>query len=171
MYDIIGAALDDLDELAGDAIGLDTIIGGVKFSASEVRGLQKARAIDPNAVATVRQKQDQRRRKVLPVPATSVAAGASAVVTIETQETYRPERLIVASAIAGSFLITDIVVGTRSQFSTPGDCPSEIFSPDAVDANVHFDTLNVGAKMTMRITNFSAVLAVFRAAFLGTSLS
>lgn len=168
MYDIVGND-DDLEALlAGDPVAVGALPGSGTMAA-----LARARRVDPNAVVAVPKTLGNRRRKILPgTTSPSVAAGASATITYETQEVFRPERFVVASAIAASFVITSIIVGTKNQLSAPGSVPADIFAATAFDCDLHFDTANIGNKITVTVTSIEASAAkVFYAAFLGTSLS
>ena len=153
----------DLDDLAGVAIGA--------LSPHEQHALMVARRTDPNAVAVVQNQLTNRRRKVLPGDALSLAAGASGTVTYETQELFRPERYIVQGSNAADFTISAIIVGTKNQFAAPGDCPAEIFRPDAVNCDIHFDSAAIGNKIVVTVKNISVATSIFKAAFLGTSVS
>jgi hypothetical protein len=158
---------DDLEALmAGD----DVAIGAV--SSSDLRSLARARKADPNAVLVRQRSAANRRRKLLPGSTNpSVAAAASTTVTYKTQETFRPERYVVASAIAADFVITSITVATTNQLAANGSVPADIFAATAFDCDLHFDTAEPGVDIVVGITNISGATAVYYAAFLGTSVS
>jgi hypothetical protein len=165
----------ELESLAGEAIGAE-IIGALqdiigKVNPSAARAMKRARALDPAAVMVRDKELADRRRKILTTDGVSVGAGVTTTITYETQELFRPERYVVSGSIAEDFVIEDILVGTRSQFAATGECPAEIFRPDAVGVEVHFETANVGNKIKVTVTNTSAGALTFRAAFIGTSVS
>lgn len=166
---------DYLEMLAGEEIigaeeiiGYDEVIGA---RGGRRMGIARARQIDPNAVVVRQKKGESRRRKILASPSVSVGANATETITYETEELFRPERYVVESTNAASFTISDISVGTRSQFASAGDVPAEIFRPDAVGVGVHFETANVGNKIKVTVTNTTAGALDFRACFVGTSIA
>lgn len=164
MVDIIGDELDEL--MAGD----DVAIGALQRSA--LARLHRAREADPDAVAMVQRSVSRRRRKLLPGSTNpTVATTASATITYKTQEPFRPERYVVASAIAASFVVTSIIVGTVNQLAAAGSVPADIFAATAFDCNLHFDTASPGVDINVTVTNISGSNATFYASFLGTALS
>jgi hypothetical protein len=112
------------------------------------------------------------RRTILPIEsATAIAAGVTSNVTARPQDlAFKPERLIIPSTIAPDFLIVDIKVGNRSQFTQSGNVPGEAFIPNSDDAMVDFDTLQTSQDFVMIVQNISGASRTFRAALFGHAL-
>jgi hypothetical protein len=169
--EIIG--MDELDDLLDELSGED-IVGRAAAKKQLAQGLAnkmaRARNIDPRAVALVDRGPGPRRRKVLPGTTTNVGAGATVTITLESEENFRPERLVVDPTNAGSFEISSCKVGTEEQFVGAGQMPASAFSPDAQDTDVHFKTLNVGSKLILVVTNTTAGGLDFAFGFIGTAV-
>jgi hypothetical protein len=121
------------------------------------------------ATRVVRQQAKMRRRLVSGVPSTVVTSGSVADITIQPQELFRIERIIVPSDIAFSFIFTDIKVGQASQLVAAGQLPCGAFTEVAVDSYVSFATANVGNVVILSVQNIDSVDATFRAMLLGTA--
>lgn len=161
---------DDDDEVVGaeEIIGVDEIIG--KVTKNVVNAMKRARALDPNAVLVRKKKNEARRRKILPTAGVLVGIGATVTIVYSTEELFRPERFIIDELTGDDFIIEDILVGTRSMFASTGEVKASIFRPDAVDANVHFDSANVGNKIKVIVRNTNAAARTFYGSFIGTSV-
>lgn len=103
----------------------------------------------------------------LPVTATSVAAGATAVIPITSQIIFEPKRLIVPDSIAPFFTIDDFRVGNVPLFAGAGSVPAEAFSPQSVNPNIRKITANPGVQVILTVTNLDAVAHIFRAVVFG----
>lgn len=169
---------DEWDVLAGDSVAVgynqDEIIGAQEIIGNHRRAIAqrmaRARDIDPHAALVAPRQLNNRRRKILGTPEVSVPAGGQATLTFKTQELYRPERFVVDTTSA-PLVIVALNVGTSSQLAAIGDIPAEIFRPDAVDVDVHFQTANVGNDITVTFRNPTIAAITARAAFIGTSIS
>jgi hypothetical protein len=117
----------------------------------------------------VRQSPTMRRRLVSGVPSTLVTSGSVADITIQPQEMFRIERIIVPSDIAFSFIFTDIKVGQASQLVAAGQLPCGAFTEVAVDSYVSFATANVGNVVILSVQNIDSSDQTFRAMLLGTA--
>lgn len=108
----------------------------------------------------------------LNMPIVEVAAGKLVVVSRVLTRTVRPRRFIVHdTAAAGSFLIDSIEFGVVEQFAVPGlGVPAEIFSPTAFDAEIPFDTIRAGLRVSVSVRNIAAVPHRFRCAFMVAEL-
>lgn len=112
------------------------------------------------------------RRTILPIESSAaIAAAATATVTARPQDiAFKPERLIIPTTLAPDFLIVDIKVGNRSQFTQSGNVPGEAFLPNSDDAMVDFDTLQTSQDFIMIVQNISGAARTFRAALFGHAL-
>lgn len=187
-YDIVGYD-DDYDDVDDVLSGYD-IVGaapmnpwGRFFNAPTVRRPSPVRA--PGRIATVaplagrgtgsmikQQSPTKSRRTILPIESSAaIAAGATATVSARPQDiAFKPERLIIPSTLAPDFLIVDIKVGNRSQFTQSGNVPGEAFVPNSDDSMVDFDTLQTSQDFIMIVQNISGAARTFRAALFGHAL-
>ncbi len=101
---------------------------------------------------------------------TAMAAGATQVITSQPQVLFRPERLVVSSAIAASFLINDFKVGKNSQFATSGSHPADAFAPNAFGVRLKCDTAQVSHLISLSVTNNSAAALRFLATLFGEAV-
>lgn len=191
-YDDFADLDDDLEMLAGSddiAIGAESSIAGTDIigevreiigramkrggrKAAMAAAMAAAREIDPNAVMVKTTSGGLRRVKILPGDPLVLPAGDSNSVRYETEEDFRPQRYVVSSIDVENFAITSIKVGTSDQFAADGQCPAEIFRPDAWGIKIHFKTQNIGNKIKVAVTNLDAANPhTFRAAFIGTSIA
>lgn len=106
--------------------------------------------------------------RILPITSGSVAAGTTAVLTLNPQDDFRPERLIYAGA-ATTFSISDVRIKNVPQTISAGDVPADAFSPNAVDQRLNFSACPVGGQIQMSVFNFSGGAAIFRGMFVGSA--
>lgn len=186
-YDLVGyddddEDFDDVDEVLS---GYD-IVGATRKSpiASMFNRRPAVRRSSPRTATVAplagrssgslikRQSPTKSRRTILPIESTvAIAAGATATVTARPQDiAFKPERLIIPSTLAPDFLIVDIKVGNRSQFTQSGNVPGEAFLPNAEDSMVDFDTLQTSQDFIMIVQNISGAARTFRAALFGHAL-
>ncbi len=192
-YDIVGYDngddYDDVDEvLSGyDIVGATpmTSMFGPVFRGAGGRPNYRPAVRAPGRIATVAplagrqsgsmvkaQAPTKSRRTILPIEsAAAIAAGATATVSARPQDiAFKPERLIIPSTLAPDFLIVDVKVGNRSQFTQSGNVPGEAFMPNTNDAMVDFDTLQTSQDFIMIVQNISGAARTFRAALFGHAL-
>lgn len=127
--------------------------------ARALKRMKAARAVDPRAVSVRRQKRNRRRRLIVPIPVTTVAAGGTAEVTIQPQRLFKCKRFIIPSGIAGDFRFTDIKVGQQSQLAASGDVPAGAFTEVTVDGYVDFDSSDIGNLIVFEVSNTDAANA------------
>jgi len=96
-----------------------------------------------------------------------VAAGSTVNVNTNTQDVFKPRKIIIPATIAPLFVINDIKVGNISQFSSSSAVPAEAFVAGSVAADVNFDTAQVSQQITFNVSNVSGAAARFRAAICG----
>lgn len=111
-------------------------------------------------------------RRILAVNSTgNVTAGSAATITIFPQTLFKPERFVIDSQDASSWLITDIKNGVESMFSNAGSIPGGMFRPDATEIGIEFSTLNPGIQLAVQVVNVSGVDKPFYGAFVGDAIS
>lgn len=99
--------------------------------------------------------------------AAAIAAGATANISANPQDVFKPRKLIIPASIAPAFVINDIKVGNISQLSSSDPVPAEAFVADSVAGDVAFDTAQVSQQITFNVTNISGAPTIFRAAING----
>jgi Ca2+-binding RTX toxin-like protein len=100
----------------------------------------------------------------------ATAAGTPGAVTRRPQTPIKVQRLVIPTAIAPSFVITDIKVGKDSQLVGSDPIPAEIFAPNAVNVELAGATANVGHDVTIAFANISGAAALFRAVIIGPAV-
>ena len=146
-----------LDEIAGEEIA------GDDYDVSGSAG--------PNRAQVRKTGYTKYRRQYLPIASGSIAAGASATITIAPQTLFRGRKLSIPSAIAPSFLIDDLKVGNVSQGAAAGSVPAESFVSNATgEDNIQMDTASPGKTISINVTNTSGGALTFRATLFGDSV-
>lgn len=111
-------------------------------------------------------------RVLLPMSSgVNILPNTSAQITSRPQNVaFRPERVIIGGT-PGDWIVNDIKVGNRSQFSQSGDVPGEVFANTTIDAFVSFETVQTAMDFVMLVTFIGASEsgAPFYCAVLGTA--
>lgn len=182
---------------AGLAVGADYAIGGpddwdaylsgpladqlgfedmslIGASDPNLRNLENSmgrlRNIDPQALLIRREVARRRRILDLGIPVTSVTTGATPTLRIQTQRTFRTERVYVDDSVAEFFNVSQAFVGQNSQFAGADPVSAAGWSNKTFDPKgVLWDTANPGLFITLTITNTDANTHVFKGSFRGTS--
>ena len=97
--------------------------------------------------------------------ATLGGAGATALAQV-AQETFRPERLILADSVANNSTITGIFMGVRPQFANLASMPASAFAAGAFETRVTFDTIQAGKTAQINVT--MAAAGTISGGFFGT---
>jgi hypothetical protein len=100
----------------------------------------------------------------------TVAAGANVQIISRPQVTFRPERLVIAGAIAPSFLLNDLKVGKNSQLVNSAALPGDAFAPTAFGVRLRMDTAQISMDVVLDVTNISAGALRFNAALFGKAV-
>jgi hypothetical protein len=97
-------------------------------------------------------------REVLPMSTgVAILPTQSAQITARPQRVaFRPERVFISSAGttggAADWIVNDIKIGNRSQFSQSGDVPGDMFATNAIDGFVSFETAQTAMDVVMVVT-------------------
>jgi hypothetical protein len=98
-------------------------------------------------------------REVLPMSVDGpILPGQSAQITARPQRVaFRPERVFISAASdatlgAAAWLVNDIKIGNRSQFSQSGSVPGDMFATVAIDSFVSFETAQTAMDVVMVVT-------------------
>jgi hypothetical protein len=84
---------------------------------------------------------------------------------LEAFGTYQEE------SSAADWIINDIQIGHRSQFTQAGALPGDMFSTNTIDAFVSFETVQTAMDLVLTATNMAAEAAVFHGAFIGRDVA
>ena len=100
---------------------------------------------------------DRAGREILPMSSgiQTILPAHSASITARPQRVaFRPERVFISSNGDGAenWLVNDILIGNRSQFSQAGQIPGDIFATTAIDSFVTFETAQTAMDVVMVIT-------------------
>lgn len=147
-FEIVGADT----EIVGDAV--DELLSGY---GEEIIGA-------PQRAKVVSRGPSRLQRLALGIGVTSVAAGASSVITVTPQVPFKLERFISQSL---SLSIADIKVGTNSQFVGAGAIPIEVFARDAIGVGLKGDTAVPGVDIALYVSNATAGVLTASGAYLG----
>lgn len=186
MYDIVG---EDQFDIVGEEPESTDVSGEVGFGpfrfggpiASLARGFRApmaparpvtgAVATPSGATVIQRAPTGVTRRQILPIPATSVAGGGQATITLQPQRHFRVERLVLASNAAPSaVVVSDISVGAEREFLGAGDVPIAAFAADAVGTGLRGNTASPGVTVSITLRNLGTGAEQISGAFFGTSL-
>jgi hypothetical protein len=97
-------------------------------------------------------------REVLPMSVdTPILIGQSAQITSRPQRVaFRPERVFISAGPTGeganAWLVNDIKIGNRSQFSQSGYIPGDMFANVSIDSFVSFETAQTAMDIVMVVT-------------------
>jgi hypothetical protein len=150
-YDIVGDT-----EIIGDAV--DELLKGY---GDEIVGA-------PQRAQVRQQKPSRLSRLALGIGVTSIPAASSAVVTVTPMLPFKLERFISQST---GLAITDIKVGTNSQFVGSGSIPIEIFARDANGVGLKGDTAVPGVDIALGLSNPTGGALTVSGAYLGLAAS
>lgn len=162
---------DDDDDLVAELVsgdGMSEIIGARRQRGRRTRGRRVARRIASRGSMVVKRNPSRKRRYPLGFTPTDIATTLTSNIPSAPQSLFRPERLIIPSEIAPDIGVTDIKVGTQSQFAQNTEVPAAVFSEVAIGAEVHFDSAEVGNQVYVSARNKSGSTVNFTAALIGT---
>lgn len=181
--DIVGAADELLDAIisGGDdgiegEVGYDAraIVGAIQQAAlrraanlrkSGGGGAHSARPTEWNG-----KKLDPTKWRRLPaaIPQQTIAAGATADVTIKPQRLFRPEFLIASETTAGKMFIDGAFVQGENQFVTSGSIPvSTFYGTVLLNNEMQLKTADIGAEVTLKVRNSDTAVGTFSGTFFG----
>lgn len=153
-----------LYEIAGDyELGnedLEYLMGASAIKRMAQGALAKAALTKQAGGVTVRDAAPSKARE-LPLgfdSVTDVTKATSARITARPQVAFRPDRLVVAAAIAEFFLIDDLKIGKDSQLISGDSIPAEAFSNLSVGVGMKMDTANVGIDVVLSVSNIDAAV-------------
>jgi hypothetical protein len=100
-----------------------------------------------------------------------VQPGQTVVASLRPQHKFRPDRLIIGGEHVADFLVNDVQVGNRSQFSQDGAIPADIFGATAIDSFVSFETALPQTDIKITVTNVCAEPRALAMVMIGTTFT
>jgi hypothetical protein len=152
--------------LAGHG-GYDLLAGAEAAAMSAQQGLQQV-ALN-HAMAVVPRAYTKGRKWAQGFGPVAIASGGTANIIVQPQVTFKGDRLVIPSDIAGAILINQILVGQASQLPSANPLPGRMFTEFAVDSVVNFDTAQVSQQIALNVTNTSGATVTFIAGLRGYS--
>jgi hypothetical protein len=104
---------------------------------------------------------------VLGFGSTTVTGLGRATVSVRPNVAFRPERLVVPSGIAGSFMVEGIEVGGVRQLASVGGVPAVVFTERSLDVCMRMDVARPGDFVSVTILNQDVNERVFQCAMFG----
>lgn len=156
MVDLING--EDLD------VGAVDLIGASGRARGKLGALMAARALQRGNVSTVRSMGAKSRMLFLGGEETATSP-APVVITIKAQEDYRPDRILISAVdsdgvvvLNATLKISDLRIGTRSQFSSIGSITADLFRADFFSngGDLQLDTIQAGTDLSIQISAASA---------------
>ena len=115
-------------------------------------------------------RDDKQEDFILGLGSTEVQAGGTAIICVEPQMGFKPERLVIPSHVGVNFLIDDIKVGPNSQFLSRAAVPASVFCELAsgnLDRLLRLDTCRPGRFISISVTNTTVHPRNFTGVFFG----
>lgn len=159
-YEIVGEDDDDLFD--SDVMGDLELVG---------RRRRRRGGSRPRTRVIKQRTKFNARQYPLGLGSVTIAAGATstAVLTAQPQRIFRGQRLVLIASVVGA-LVTDVLVGVRSQLAGVGNQPVELYSATSTYVEQEWDTAQVGNIITVQLQNSLAGTAItVSGAVIGTS--
>jgi hypothetical protein len=115
-------------------------------------------------------RDDKQEDFILGLGSTEVQAGSTAIINVQPQIGFKPERLVIPSHVGVNFLINDIKVGPNSQFLSVAAVPASVFCELAsgnLDRLLRLDACRPGRFITISVVNITVHPRNFTGAFFG----
>jgi len=160
-YDFVGD-----EELLGDDMDGDYLVGA---AGRAMTAALDARRVQEGAI--IRDVSPTKSREyILGFDSTAVPGSTSANITKRPQVIFRPERVVIPSAVGVDFQVVDIKVGKNSQFSASGEVPAVVFAETSFGVRLKMDTAQVSMDVTISVRNTNAAQRNFTAAIIGPAV-
>jgi hypothetical protein len=172
--DIVGAYGHEIigDEVWGDDEAGDMFVGdefvGQAVPAARAAALAQRRVQEGAILKDV--SPTKAREYILGFDSTAVPGSTSANITKRPQVIFRPERVVIPSAVGVDFQVVDIKVGKNSQFSASGEVPAVVFAETSFGVRLKMDTCQVSMDVTISVRNTNAAARNFTAAIIGPAV-
>ena len=132
--------------------------GGLERGIASILGEPNGYQIPPRNALVQDPAPERAGREVLPMSTgVAILPTQSAQITARPQRVaFRPERVFISAAGtsggAADWVVNDIKIGNRSQFSQSGDVPGDMFATNAIDGFVSFETAQTAMDVVMVVT-------------------
>lgn len=181
--EVLGGNVDILGD--DDLLGDDDMLGAFNFGRAanmalnplaQINALRRAaggggRRAPQRARAISKPITESRRLLMGLDTVTTVAAAGVATITANPVEPFRPEALIVDSVVAPNFLITQVLIGRKSQLVGTGSLPASAFvAPGSAVGSLQWDTAQTAQPLQVSINNTSGGASRFTAVLIGTAI-
>jgi hypothetical protein len=170
------SGIDDVsgdDDSAGD-VEIGATRGRVRRGGGGVSALQLARMLGKGRPqATVREAGPKDAyTRVLPFVRDAghggvIPANTTVEIPAQSNQTFKPEALLISDESAQDFLIEDIKLGPESIWAGEGPIPATEFSGDSVLGKLVLRTEQLSQRAVIKVTNRSADARPFYGYFLG----
>lgn len=158
--ELVGDAVDELLRGVGDDLsGVDDEMGAYGEQLESLGAARRARRAAGGVKVAAKV-----NKLAIGIGATNIAANSSAVITVTPQLPFRLERFITPSV---GLQVTDIKVGTNSQFVGSGSIPIEVFATNSVGVSLRGDTAVPGVDISLGLANPSAGILAATGAYIG----
>jgi hypothetical protein len=147
---------------------LDAYTSGIEIGNIEIGA--GARATGPAGGQRVQMSGGQLQRILAGVPRQSVAAAASADLSIVVSEAFRPERIVLSTA-AQALDVTNVRIGTKSLNVTSNPISGNVFSEQAIGTHVIGYTAQPGVGFVVSVTNNTVAAITTGGGVLGLALN
>ena len=148
-----------------DIVAALDIVGATPAQRAKAARILRARQLQRGNVDTVSSMGAKSRRLFLGAGISGVSSPASVVLSIKAQEDYRPDRILITALDSSNavvqpatILISDIRVGTRSQFASIGQITAEAFQRDFFSngSDLGLDTIQAGTDLSFELSLLTA---------------
>jgi hypothetical protein len=152
--------ISGVDIIGGeDIVGVLDIIGATKSQRARAMQVLRARELQRGNTSTVASMGAKSRRLFLGASVANITSQAPVIVTIKAQEDYRPDRIVVSAVDTNGVVdpsaieISDVRIGTRSQFASIGNITADLFARDffANGADLGLDTIQAGTDLSLEV--------------------
>lgn len=158
---------DVVDEILEELSGIDDEDEDVGAVKRRLKKRIKRRWMPKVRRAIKKVRSTQFRNYPIGLDITAVAAGATVTVERRPQLPFKPVRLSIPATLSAGLMITDVQIGTASQFAGPGEIPVECFDVPATDVRLKGDTAVPGVNILITVRNPTAGALNFTGMILG----
>ena len=101
---------------------------------------------------------------------TTIAAGATATLTVTPQKRHVPQRIVMSAVVAGNFVCTDIRAGVEPILATVGAISCAVFIQDATTPPFRAVVMEVGMDFSITVSNVTGAAERFTCTVIGKYL-
>lgn len=164
MIDLVG------DDIIGAIQKASPAMGGAKQLPAWFRRQGQVAAAVPQQPQIVETAAGIPRRLPLPLPLTTINAGATLTITQRAQIICRAERLVLTSSQTPSSVQVQVFVGVQPQTVAAGFIPLDVFRGTAFGVELQGNTLQIGNDLSIQSQNIGALAETVGGAVIGIAL-